>query len=271
MISDWDDAYDNAGHIGDAEVFPSLWAARAGGFEAERLAAGRAELDCAYGEGPRERLDLFFPDSASKGLVVFVHGGYWMRFDKSTWSHLAEGSVRRGWAFAVPSYTLAPEVRIGDITKEIARAIAYAAQRVAGPLALAGHSAGGHLVARMACLDGPLSEPERARLFRVAPISGLFDLRPLMRTRMNRTLRLDEAEAVAESPALARPLPDLHLAAWVGADERPEFVRQSELIANIWTGLGATAKCVRLSGRHHFDVIGELTNSNSALTAFVAP
>ena len=216
MISDWDDAYDNAGHIGDAEVFPKLWAARAATFEGERLAAGRAKLDCAYGEGPRERLDLFFPDSPPKGLVVFVHGGFWMRFDKSFWSHLAEGPVRRGWAVAVPSYALAPEVRIRDIARAIARAIAYAASRASGPIALAGHSAGGHLVARMACLDGPLPAPERARLVRVAPISGLFDLRPLMRTRMNRTLGLDEAEAVAESPALGRPLPDLHLTAWVG-------------------------------------------------------
>ena len=194
-----------------------------------RAAGGRAaKLDCAYGEGPRERLDLFFPDGPSKGLVVFVHGGFWMRFDKSFWSHLAEGPVRRGWAVAVPSYALAPAVRIRDITPAIARAIAYAASRAPGPIALAGHSAGGHLVARMACLDGPLPAPERARLVRVAPISGLFDLRPLMRTRMNRTLGLDEAEAVAESPALARPLPGLNLTAWVGADERPEFVRQSD-------------------------------------------
>ena len=222
-------------------------------------------------QGARERLDLFFPDSATKGLVVFVHGGYWMRFDKSFWSHLAEGAVRRGWAFAVPSYPLAPDVRIRDITGNIGAAIACAAARVDGPIALTGHSAGGQLVARMACIDGPLPAAERARLARVAPISGLFDLRPLLRTRMNRTLRLDEAEAVAESPALARPLPDLHLTAWVGADERPEYVRQSELIANIWSGLGAAAKCVRLAGRHHFDVIGELTDSDSALTAFVAP
>ena len=48
-------------------------------------------------------------------------------------------------------------------------------------------------------------------------------------------------------------------------------MRQSELIANIWSGLGAAAKCVRLTGRHHFDVISELTDSDSALTAFVAP
>ena len=123
----------------------------------------------------------------------------------------------------------------------------------------------------MACQDGPLAAAERARLVRVAPISGLFDLRPLMQTRMNRALRLDEAEAIAESPALARPLPELHLTAWVGADERPEFIRQSELIANIWSGLGAAAKCVRLTGRHHYDVIGELTDLDSALTAFLAP
>jgi arylformamidase len=271
MISDWDDAYDSAAHIADAEIFPRLWAARAASFEADGLAAGRAELDCAYGESLRERLDLFFPHGPLKGLVVYVHGGDWIRFDKSSSSHFAEGAVRRGWAVAVPSHELAPAARIRDIAQAIARAIAYAAARVPGPIALTGHGSGGHLVARMACLDGPLAAAERARLARVAPISGLFDLRPLMRTRMNATLRLDEAEAVAESPALTRPLPGLHLTAWVGGDERPEFIRQSELIANIWTGLGAAAKCVRLSGRHHYDVMADLCDSESQLTAFVAP
>ena len=271
MIVDWDDAYDNAGHIADAGVFPKLWAARAASFATERLAVGRAELDCGYGEGPRERFDLFYPDAPAQGLVVFVHGGYWKRFDKSDWSHLAEGSVRRRWAVAVPSYPLAPAARIRDITQAIARAIAAAAGRVEGPIALCGHSAGGQLVTRMASLDSPLAAPERARLARVAPISGLFDLRPLMRTRMNATLRLDEAEAVAESPALLRPLPGVPLAAYVGADERPEFLRQSELIANVWTGLGATAKCVRVSGRHHYDVIADLSDADSPLTAFLAP
>jgi acetyl esterase/lipase len=271
MISDWDDAYDSAGHIADAEVFPRVWAARAAGFEAERVSLQRAELDCVYGARPRERIDLFFPNGSSKGLVVYVHGGCWMRFDKSSWSHLAEGPISRGWAVAVPSYELAPHVRIRDITQAIARAIGYAASRVPGPIALTGHSAGGHLAARMACADGPLAAGERARLAHVAPISGLFDLRPLMRTRMNATLKLDEAEAVAESPALMRPLPGLHLTAWVGADERPEFVRQSELIANVWTGLGAVARCVRVSGRHHYDAIADLSDSDSALTAFVAP
>lgn len=250
MIADWDDAYDSAGHIADAEVFPKLWAARAASYEAERLAAGRAALDRPYGSGDRERLDLFLPDAPAKGLVVYVHGGFWMRFDKSFWSHLAEGPVGRSWAVAVPSYPLAPAARVRDIGRSIASAIAYAARRVAGPIALCGHSAGGQLVARMASRDGPLAPAERARLRQVAPVSGLFDLRPLMLTRTNATLRLDEAEAQAESPA---------------------FLRQSELIANVWSGVGATAKCVRVAGRHHYDVIADLSDPDSALTAFVAP
>ena len=271
MIVDWDDAYANAEHIADPDAFPPVWAARGAEFGAERLAAGRAELDLAYGQGERERLDLFRPEGRSKGLAVFVHGGYWTRYDKSYWSHLAEGALRRGWTVAVPSYALAPEVRIRDITRQVGRAIGFAAARVPGPIRLAGHCSGGCLVTRMGCLSGPLTEAERRRIQRIVAIGGLFDLRPLMMTRLNRTLGLDEAEAAAESPALARPWPGLALTAWVGADERPEFLRQSELIANIWTGLGASTKCVRAPGRHHYDVIADLSDPDSALSAAFAP
>ena len=55
------------------------------------------------------------------------------------------------------------------------------------------------------------------------------------------------------------------------ADERPEFLRQSELIANIWTGLGAATKCVCAPGRHHYDVIADLSVPESPLTAAFAP
>ncbi len=271
LIVDWDDAYSNASHIADADVFPALWAARAAEFAADRRACGRAELDLRYGEGERERLDLFLTEGEPKGLAVFVHGGYWMRFDKSFWSHLSAGALRRGWSVALPGYALAPAVRIAAIAPQIARAIAFAGARVGGPIVLGGHSAGGHLVARMACVTGPLAAPARRRLERVTPISGLFDLRPLLKTRLNETLRLDEAEAAAESPALLRPQPGLIVAAWVGAQERPEFLRQSELIANIWSGLGVAAKCVRVPGRHHYDVIDDLSDPDSALTAAFAP
>lgn len=270
MIQDWDDAYTNGAYIADGAAYPAKWAKLAQAFRAEMLAAGRAELDLRYGPAARETLDLFRPTGTAKGLAVFVHGGYWMAFDKSSWSHLAAGALQHGWAFCLPSYTLAPGARIAEITRQVASAIRFAAARVAGPLRLAGHSAGGHLVTRMVCADSPLPEDVRTRIGHVVSISGVHDLRPLLRTKMNATLRMDEAEAAAESPALLRPMEGCSVTCWVGSAERPEFLRQSDLLANIWTGLGADMRCVRAEGRHHFDVIEGLSDPGASLTqAFV--
>ena len=112
------------------------------------------QLDISYGQSLRQRFDLFLPENPPKGLFVFVHGGYWLRFDKSDWSHFAQGPLAHGWAVAMPSYDLCPSVSIAQITRQISQAIMQSAARIAGPLILAGHSAGGHLVARMACADG---------------------------------------------------------------------------------------------------------------------
>jgi arylformamidase len=48
-------------------------------------------------------------------------------------------------------------------------------------------------------------------------------------------------------------------------------VRQCELIANIWTGLGAATKCVRAPQRHHYDVVADLCDPESTLSAVFAP
>lgn len=274
MIQDWDDAYTNGAYIVDGAAYPAKWAKLAEAFRAEMLAAGRAELDLRYGPEARATLDLFHPARTAadkpRGLAVFVHGGYWMAFDKSSWSHLAAGALQRGWAVCLPSYTLAPEARIAEITRQVASAIRFAAARVAGPLRLAGHSAGGHLVTRMVCADSLLPDDVRGRIGHVVSISGVHDLRPLLRTKMNATLRMDEAEAAAESPALLRPMEGCSVTCWVGSAERPEFLRQNDLLANIWTGLGAEMRCVHAEGRHHFNVIEDLADPASELTqAFV--
>jgi len=198
---------------------------------------------------------------------VIWHGGYWKSLSGQDFSHLAKGPVGRGWAVAVPTYRLAPEVRIHEITEDAAAALARAAELVTGPIRLAGHSAGGHLATRMACKDVPLDQGVAARLSHVLTISGLHDLRPLLATDKNAELRLDEAEAAAESPALLAPRPGTRLTAWVGGDERPEFLRQNALIANIWRGLGAATGDVTEPGKHHFDVIESLAEPGGALTA----
>jgi hypothetical protein len=264
-ISDWDDAYTNSAYIPGGEGFPDKWQSLAADFRDEMGRNGRLQADISYGARQRNRFDLFLPTDTPKGLVVFVHGGYWMKFDKSYWSHLARGSLDRGYAVALPSYVLCPEARISEIVRQIADAVAAAAGEVPGPIHITGHSAGGHLVSRMICTTTPLSGDVISRIVKTVSISGLHDLRPLMNTEMNDTLRLDIAEARAESPALLEPIGGIDLTCWVGSAERPEFLRQNGLLENLWSSFDVRLSSIEEPGRHHFDVIEGLADANHPL------
>ncbi|PYG29484.1 alpha/beta hydrolase [Pelagimonas varians] len=256
---DLDDAYANMPYIPGGAEFPDKWAADADAFRKSQALTGRARLGLMYGHGTREVLDLFMPEGTPKGLVVFVHGGYWMKFDRSYWSHFAAGVQAQGWAVAMPSYDLCPRVRISDITRQIANAVTVAAREIDGPVRLSGHSAGGHLVARM-CAPGVLPDDIAARLAKIQPISPVSDLRPLMQLTMNSDLRVDEAEAQTESP-IFQPKPTAPVTVWVGGDERPVFLDQARWLAEAWT-CGHQV----VTGKHHFDVIDALANPDSDMT-----
>lgn len=268
-LADWDDAYANRAHVPDADALIERLGRDASAYRA--ALGARAVLDQRYasptGDAGREVFDIFLPEGEPRGLLVFFHGGYWVAFDKSSWSHLAAGPVARGWAVAMASYTLAPHASLTQICGQAVAAVGAAAAMVGGPIVVSGHSAGGHLAARMMCADVALPADLRARMAGAVTISGVHDLRPLLWTKLNETLRLDAAEAVAQSPALLAPAAGTRLTAWVGEAERPEFLRQSELIANIWAGLGAATRLAIEPARHHFDVIAGMVDAGSALTA----
>ncbi|MDZ4134695.1 MAG: alpha/beta hydrolase, partial [Paracoccaceae bacterium] len=162
---DMDKAYANGAFIAGADAYSPRWQARAAAF---RAALGpRARLNIPYGPAPRQQFDLFMPGTVATGCLVFVHGGYWLGSGRQDWSHLAAGAVARGWACAMPSYTLAPQARIAAMTVEIAAAVGAVAQSVTGPLIITGHSAGGHLAARMGCADQTFAAAHR--IARVVP------------------------------------------------------------------------------------------------------
>jgi acetyl esterase/lipase len=245
---DIDRAYQNGAFIPGSDALPAAWDARAAAFRD----GARAELGLAYGAGARNRFDLFHPDATARGLLVFLHGGYWLAFGRETWSHLAAGAVARGWAVAMPSYTLAPQATIPQITAEIVQAVGAASDRIAGPVVVTGHSAGGHLAARIGNLG-------LDRVARVVPISPGAELSPLMQTDMQAKLHLTPEICAAESPSRHPLRCAAHV--WVGAQERPAFLWQARLLSEEWS-------CPWTSepDRHHFDVIDGLTDPNSPLT-----
>lgn len=260
-ITDWSDEYDNVGHIPDAMGFIEKWPKLAEAFREK----ADLQINIPYENRERNLFDMFHPQGAARGLFIFVHGGYWLRFDKSFWSYLAAGPLGRNFAVAMPSYTLCPNARISDITKEITASIEAAAERMGGPIILCGHSAGGHLVTRQICEDTLLDETVLGRIQKVISISGVHDLRPILQIAQNDTINLNEDEAIRESPALLKPYPGIPVNCIVGSDERPEFVRQNDLLANIWRGMGVATTSRHVSGKHHFDVIDDLINPDGII------
>jgi len=265
QITDWDAAYTNGAYIPDGHQWPDAWVAPAAQYRRDAIDNNSLQENIAYGDHERNRYDLFQPQTEPAGLFVFVHGGYWMKLDKSYWSHLAKGAIDAGWAVVIPSYRLCPDVDIGQIIQMIADAITHAARKVKGPIVLTGHSAGGHLVSAMHNRVCSIPTEIQSRFAHTVSISGVHDLRPLLGTTMNDALKLDDSSAIEHSPALMLPVEPCRITTWVGGNERAEFLRQSQLLSNIWRGLGAWTQCIVEPDQHHFSVIDGLANVNSPL------
>ncbi|MEE1613596.1 alpha/beta hydrolase [Microvirga sp. CF3016] len=255
--------YNNRARVPDHPVHIADWQRHSAAYRE----SARCELDLAYGPGERHRLDLFHPQNGETGspVLLYIHGGYWQALDKSTSSHLARGANERGLTVAIPNYTLAPAAKLADIVSEIEAAANFVMQRLGRPLVVSGHSAGGHLAACLMAHSSTLQRPVRAAV----PISGLFDLTPLVTTSINRALGLTIEEAHRLSPLEWDPPENGHLIAVVGGAESSEFLRQSRAVVERWGQAGVATRYHEVPGAHHFDVIAGLAEPNDALVDMI--
>ena len=247
--------YNNRARVPDHPAVIQRWRDAA-----EAARAAHPPVEVAYGPGEREVMDLFSAGDDAP-VAVFLHGGYWQALDKSWFSGLAPALLAHGVSLAVPSYDLAPAVRLGQILRQVRAAVDAVRARTGARPVVFGHSAGGHMAACM------LSE---GRASAAVAISGIFDLAPLIPTSLNVALRLDEAEAAALSP-IHWPVPDgstpggTVLDCLVGAEESPEFLRQSRMMADLWAARGVETRYEALPGLNHFTVLDPLFDPDSAL------
>jgi arylformamidase len=251
--------YNNRARVPDHPAHIAGWQRDAAAW---RATCPRAELDLAYGPGEREKLDLFHPGAAEDApLAMFIHGGYWKALDRSFASHCARGLNLRGVAVAVPSYDLCPAVPIGRIVAQMRAAAAFLWRRHRRPILAAGHSAGGQLAAMLLATDWPALDPTLPPgLVRAAlPISGVFELEPLLATSVAEGLNLTSGEARALSPRFL-PCPGRPIHCVVGGAESGEYIRQSRDMAAAWGG-----SFEALAGADHFTVIAPLAEAESPL------
>jgi len=122
----------------------------------------KAVRDIAYYEADdadqvKHKLDLYLPrDLKDFPVLFFVHGGAWMHGDKNylgVYSALAQHLAKKGLGVVVTNYRLTPKVQHPEHIKDVARAFAWTYKHIAdyggnrSAIFVAGHSAGGHLVA----------------------------------------------------------------------------------------------------------------------------
>ena len=234
-------------------------------------AALKPTVDIVYGPAARNRYDLFEarPRRHAMPLIVYIHGGYWMRGDRKDYSFVAKPFVAAGCDVAIPSYSLCPNISVAGIVAEL-QAFTVALWRQTGrrPMVV-GHSAGGHLAAALLASDWarmPGADAVPGDVVRSAySVSGVFDLMPLPSTSLNAALQLTTSTAKAVSPRhWPVPAGSRQLVAAVGADESREFIRQSLEMARHWSHAGVAAECVLIPSANHFTVVDEVCRAEGA-------
>jgi arylformamidase len=251
--------YDNRARVPENPAIIAGWARDAAAF---RAAWPEADPGLAYGPGERERLDLFRPGPGTGWpTALFIHGGYWQALDRSFFSHLAQGLLARGVAVGIPSYDLCPAIPLARIVEQMRAAAAMLHRRCGRRLLATGHSAGGQLAALLMATDWRALDPALPADLVPAglPISGVFELEPLLPTTIATALRLTPAEAHALSPRFLPP-PGGTLHAVVGAAESAEYLRQTRDFAAAWGGTWEA-----LPGLNHFTVLAPLAEPDSPL------
>jgi acetyl esterase/lipase len=128
-------------------------------------------------------LDIYRePGSGNQPVVIYVHGGGWLRGDKSEVGAKPGWAKQNGFLLVSVNYQLSPAVRFPSHPEDVAAAIAWIhrnAMRYGGDprrIYLVGHSAGCHLVALVA------TEPRylRAHGMSLADITGVVALDSMM-------------------------------------------------------------------------------------------
>ncbi len=216
--------------------------------------------DMPYGEHPRQRLDLFLPDTSSPRLLLFVHAGAWQGGDKEQYHALGELLSGFGYAVALPNHRLAPEYPYPAAIEDVAAATASVLHTCAESgiqsegILLGGHSSGGHLAALLAV--HPRYQPE-ASVAGVIAISGVYDLPPYFELGgyLGPVFGTDPRVWEDASPLrhLAPGAPPFFLAH--AEHDYPGAGEQAEAMASGLQRCGGHAKVTRVPGRNHVTIL----------------
>ena len=236
-------------------------------------AKANGTLDLTYGPWPRNKLDFFAPKGLPVGLVLYIHGGYWQRGDKSVYSFIAEPFLRRGYSVAVMNYQMCPDVRLTEIAPQARNAVKWLWRNAdeldiyRNKFNIMGHSAGGHLTAEMLFTDWTHEADDLPKdlLNAAVAVSGIYDFEPILFCSENEGLRMDDAEAKTASTIYRQPSVDVpHIVAF-GLNEPTDMHRQSRSYAKTFADDFSELEVIAVDGADHFETVDVMVDEDSEL------
>ncbi|XP_034233700.1 kynurenine formamidase isoform X1 [Thrips palmi] len=205
--------------------------------ESDRVRASVPYRTLRYGDGPREAMFEFGGDSLPNEapIYVYIHGGYWQHLNKEMSCYPVQPLFDAGIRVMIVGYDLAPEANMTQIVEEVKRAgkviMSRAEDLGSSGVWFSGFSAGGHLTGVLLTsgwMDSlPLKQIQLIRGF--LPISGIFDLKPIVHTYINGPLQMNEEEAERHSPIsmMASQNYNIKIIVIFGQHDSPAFQAQS--------------------------------------------
>ena len=221
----------------------------------------RIEPDVAYGEHPRQRLDIYRPvDAKSHGpnapVCVFMYGGGWKSGERAAYAFVGAALAANGITAVIPDYRLYPDVLYPSFVEDCALAYRHVVERIARPaqaIVAAGHSAGAYNAALMT-LDASYLAGVARRPAGLISISGPVSFEP---TTWPSTAAIFKTATSADAPrpvwhvtAAAPPALSMHGA----ADTLVKTWNQQQLAA-AYARVGRPIRALEFPGLGHMDTL----------------
>jgi arylformamidase len=266
-----DRQYNNRLLVPEYDIHIKRWEDRSR--EAEKKLKG--VYDIAYGDHERERLDIYPSSKKKSKTLIFIHGGYWQKFDKSLFQFVAEAFLPYEFTVVLITYPLAPSVPLDQIVASCKRAVQWVHANIQqyngdpDELYVAGHSAGGHLAVMLMSAGRQHSNTSfpAGMVKAVCAMSGLFDLEPIRLSEINQITKLDEHAVSGNSPVDLMPVCHCPMVIAVGADESDEFISQSAALYFSWQKHNVPMELLQLPAINHYSIVESFADKNSSLHA----
>jgi len=237
--------------------------------------------DVAYGDHPRQRLDVFVRSaSRASPVVLFVHGGAFVDGDKNrsaeVYSNVLYYFARHGMIGVNMEYRLAPESRYPGGREDVARAVLWATDNISRyggdprRIFLVGHSSGAAHAAAYAYGPDSGTGQDRAAIAGLVVISGRVrvDARPdnpnARKVQAYYGTEIEKYDALSAVSLVNQSSPPTMVA--FAEYENPLLDVYCVELAYRWAqAKGRAPRMLRLAGHNHTSIIAHINTAEELL------